>query len=93
MKAGDGGSVCESNTPKTSRRCLAPVLKNTYEVMTGVENSLIYLNFLRLTSPRVLPRYDSDKGILNMVPSQFHHISIVIASQVGTLGYGRKMFG
>ncbi len=22
-----GGSVCESNTPKTSRRCLAPVLK------------------------------------------------------------------
>jgi hypothetical protein len=32
-----GGSVCESNTPETSRRCLSPVLKNTAGNPTGNE--------------------------------------------------------
>jgi len=57
----NGGSVGESNTPKIPQRYLPSVLKNTHEVLTGVENSLIYLIFLRLTrraSCRVLLRID-----------------------------------
>ncbi len=68
-----GGSVCESNTPETSRRCLSPVLKNTVGDLTEIENLWIYSLIQRFTRRGRCYRCERIARVLNKEPSQFHH--------------------
>ena len=45
-----GGSEWESNPPNAGQTCVPPVLKITWSVLSGYENSLLYLILQRLTT-------------------------------------------